>query len=598
MKVKYSLIIALLVVLFFNGRAQNTKSFQDMIDRAFYYLQVNIDTMKMYTDSAKILSQEDDDLSVKSLLNLSYGHYYLRQNDMDQAELCFLKTESYAKLGADSAMLYQAWMGLGTMHNYKAEHAKALKYFLDGLYYIKHIKKPFQKRLFANANNNVAMIYNNLKNYDRSIFYYKEGLNVAKEMNDTLLLIHIGKGLSKALIKKKRYGEALPLIRSSIVMAEKSRYYLPQLADLYHNLGNVFFEYDSLRSIDSALFYTEKAALIFQNQNNIFMVLVLKAYLADIYLSEGNYKQAKKILEHYKNDFDATDSPKILNDFYKTLSDIEFHLGNIPLAYDYLKNSYQQFEKLSNRMDNEYLYDIVEDYVNQENQLVKDQLERKISMQALQLDAEKWRKRTVMIIAAFAILLVIILGWSLIMVYRKYMAKQMLNNEQLLHLETSHQLVELKKKAAENKLVENKKIVEISNKNIMYNAILVEKLLNSIRDLKPYVNKEGLRLIKSQLLEVSNFSVEENWNLFEQNFAVQYPFYRANFFEEHPTVSLSEFRLSCYILMKLTNAEIAAATLQSPNSLRSAKFRLRQRLKVADNHELYDKLLSYAQRKT
>jgi len=217
-------------------------------------------------------------------------------------------------------------------------------------------------------------------------------------------------------------------------------------------------------------------------------------------------------------------------------------------------------------------------------------------MQALQLDAEKWRKRTIMIIAAFATLLALAMGWSLISLFKRYTLKQAIDNEQLLHLETSHQLIELEKKAAENTLAENKRIVEISNKNIMYNAILVEKLLNSFKDLKPFVNKEGLRLINSQLVEVSNFSVEENWNVFEQNFAVQYPFYRANFFEEHPTITLSEYRLSCYVLMKLTNAEIAAATLQSPNSLRSAKFRLRQRLNVNDNHELYDKLLSYTER--
>gem|GEM_PF-5636093 len=48
--------------------------------------------------------------------------------------------------------------------------------------------------------------------------------------------------------------------------------------------------------------------------------------------------------------------------------------------------------------------------------------------------------------------------------------------------------------------------------------------------------------------------------------------------------------------MKLTNAEIAVATLQSPNSLRSAKFRLRQRLGVADNDELYEKLLEYSKK--
>ncbi len=595
-KVKYTLIIGLLLVLSFSGKSQSNDTFLEYLEKADYYRSINLDTMKLYLDSAKVIASQKDELAMKSKLYYTYGHYYLGVSNLEQSEINFTMAEDYAKLAGDSVLLFKSWMGLGGVHNYKAEYAKALKHFLDGLYYIKYIKKPVQKRLLANVNNNVAMIYNNLENYNRAIDYYNEGYDIAKEMNDTLLLVHISVGLSGAMIKENKYKEAIPLIKQGIEMAKESPYYLPQLANLYYNLGNIYFEYSENRSLDSARAYIEKAASLFQSQHDIFMFVVHKYYLANVYFSEGNYVMAKKILKQYESDLVATGSATILQDVFKMLSEIEFKTGNISLSYKYLKMSYDEMQKLSNSRENEYLYNIVEDYVNEENQFVKEQLERKISLQELQLEAEKLRKRTVMFIAAFAILLAIVLGWSLILVYRRYMAKQMLHSEQILHLETSHQLVELEKKAAETTIAENKRIVEISNKNIMHNAILVQKLLLSFKALKPYVNKEGLRLINTQLLEVNNFSVEENWNTFEENFSKQYPFYRTNFFKEHPGITLSEFRLSCYILMKLTNAEIAVSTLQSPNSLRSAKFRLRQRLGVNDNDELYEKLLDYSNR--
>ncbi len=598
MKVKYLLLVGMLFLNVKFGISQADSMFQRMIDSAKVYLLEDIKVMKSYIDTASMLvKQSPDSTKRRARVNLLYSNYKMEMGEYDQSEEYLRKAEKYSISSNDSSMMYDVWMGLGNLELRQGNNADALKHYLDGLYYITHIQKPQSKKKLAKTKYNLGLTYYILKSYKKSIEYYRDAFRDAKDAHDDYLISHISDGLSNALIFTGAHKEALQLIRQNLALSKKIELSPYRMGILYSNLANVYYADKKNGSIDSARYYYNLSSKEFEKQHKTFFVIQQEISLAKTYFDEGAYVTAKKILKNIEKETVRMDHPIIMQDFYFLLAKINMRLGNSKKAFNDLMIAYENQTSAYNANENSDIYNIVEGYVESENILIQNNLKQKIDFQTIMLENEKKRKRIILIIAGLASLLALSLGWTLVTGYKRYKMKQNFNSEQLLHLETSHRLMELEKMAAERTIAENKRIVEISNKNIMHNAILVEKLISSIKTLKPYANKEGLRLINSQLVEVSSFSVEENWNIFEENFTIQYPFFRANFFNEEPGISLSDFRLSCYILMKLTNAEIAAATLQTPNSLRSAKFRLRQRLNVNDNDELYEKLIGYTQQR-
>jgi len=599
MKVKYLLLVGIIILNVKSGISQTDSVFQRMVDSAKIYLMEDVEVMKTYIDSANIDAKESpDSIFRQAQVNLLYSKYEMEKVNYNKAKEYLFKAKKYSQAFNDSSMLYDVWMGLGSLELRKGNNAGALKYYLDGLYYITYIQKPQSKKLLAKTKYNIGMTYHVLKSYKKSIEYYRDALQDAEEAEDDYLISHITDGLSGVLIVTGAYEEALQLIRKNLILSKELKLSPYRMGLLYANLGEVFYSDKKNGSNDSARYYLNISSKTFEAQRKTFFVVQVQTSIAKTYYDHGDFVKAKKILKNIEKETVRMNHPTIMQDFYFLLAKINMRLGNSQKAFNDLMIAYENQALGYKESENADLYDIMENYVETENLLIQENLKQKIEYQAVTLENEKKRKRIILYIAGLASLLALSLVWALVMVYNRYMMKQTFNSQQLLHLETSHRLLELEKMEADHTIAENKRIVEISNKNIMHNAMLVEKLISSIKALKPYANKEGLRLINTQLIEVSSFSVEENWSVFEENFAVQYPFFRTNFFNELEGVTFSEFRLSCYILMKLTNAEIAAATLQSPNSLRSAKFRLRQRLNVNDNQELYDKLISFTHQQT
>ena len=111
-----------------------------------------------------------------------------------------------------------------------------------------------------------------------------------------------------------------------------------------------------------------------------------------------------------------------------------------------------------------------------------------------------------------------------------------------------------------------------------------------MKGLVPYTNKEGVRRIQMNLSQIASYSHEKNWYEFEKNFSGLYPGVIASMKDLTPTLSAAEIRILCFMIMKMDNSEISAITMQSVDSLRMAKYRLRKKFDVSTNDELIIKI--------
>jgi DNA-binding CsgD family transcriptional regulator len=121
---------------------------------------------------------------------------------------------------------------------------------------------------------------------------------------------------------------------------------------------------------------------------------------------------------------------------------------------------------------------------------------------------------------------------------------------------------------------------------LLQQASLISKLIDWLNALKPHLSEEGMQFLQSKLAKVANYSLDKSWNDFEKNFTTKYPGLNVEIRTVYPDLSLANYRLLCFLIMRLTNREIAAITLQSLNSIRAAKYRLRNKLNASSDDDL------------
>lgn len=235
--------------------------------------------------------------------------------------------------------------------------------------YVKALAKILKlEEQFQNSNNNnnfysisslTGDIYYNTKNYSRALKYYKKSLTYITreyiEDNDNNKKINYSKNLAETYLK----------IGSSFYRLAKrdsaKQYYnkvddLPDLSDKIQNLKAMsyvnlsgIYQQDSI--FDLAIQYAEKAILIYKRNNSKVNQASALNNLGSIYMSLGNYEEAKK---RYKQGINLTKnekSPKAnryKESLYFNLAWVMRKLKNYK-AYDYQEISYDIRDTIRNK---------------------------------------------------------------------------------------------------------------------------------------------------------------------------------------------------------------------------------------------------------
>ncbi len=164
----------------------------------------------------------------------------------------------------------------------------------------------------------------------------------------------------------------------------------------------------------------------------------------------------------------------------------------------------------------------------------------------------------------------------------------LLKNENLLAQE-QNKSIQLEQELVKQKLASKDRLLEVTNTSLFQQKNHTEELFNTLKQLKPYTNPEGKRIIQQVFAQINSYSIDSNWLTFERTFTSIYP----NFFTSITNLEISftngEKRMCAFIKMELTTSAITSITLQTTESVYTQKRRLRKKLgqKETKDLELY-----------
>lgn len=103
---------------------------------------------------------------------------------------------------------------------------------------------------------------------------------------------------------------------------------------------------------------------------------------------------------------------------------------------------------------------------------------------------------------------------------------------------------------------------------------------------------EKVAQINAQIKEVASY--DDLWDIFHVQFEKIHPSFFKKLLARYPTLTQGETRMCAYVMLNMTNKEIAALTRRNVRSVETMRYRLTKKLQLPAGESLLSHLLSLA----
>lgn len=461
------------------------------------------------------------------------------------------------------------------------------------------IKAKKNERQIASIKQRFGNAHIELGNFSEAISYLQDASMVFRNIKDTIQLINTNASLSVLYSQNKFYKEAENVRNEAIALAQSGK--LPVLTPLYYNaaldyrnqgdnnnwikyllltenkvktseyrvrlepnvLNNLVIAYANTDSIAKAEAYLHDV----ENSPNNYTAGVNKTYyieaLKQLNFAKGNYVNALKYGKEHLALKRAEDGFVEIYNAEKFLADVYEQLGDVNNKNTHLNAYYQIKDSISSikNVQNMSFYQTKFETALKENEIIKQDAEIK------QLESDqkiaKGKQKTLYTILIASFLLMTGLTYYLLeraKRKRKVIAAQLTRSKEELTSFTKQMLVKGKEQE------------------------ILKKELDSLKSL--YGEKE--EHLELQELVDSRILTNEDWATFKSKFANVYKHFFIDLKNKGFKFSDAEERLISLEKLTIKTNEIANMLGISPDSVHTARYRLRKKLNIPKEIAILD----------
>lgn len=399
------------------------------------------------------------------------------------------------------------------------------------------------KQWMAKVQSDLSLVYQSMNEKEKSIESINKATSYAFQIADSSLLSTIYTNKSSIFYHFKNIDSAL--YNGKIALAYKKALKQKRGTNLMLlNLGLIMAEYDSL--LDDGLKYMLEAKTLALDDG--VMISDVVANLIYIYWRKKDLKKCYAYIDSAVWAADSVDNDYTLQAVHRMAQEIYSEFGEMDKAYDHLLKEYEMDKKLRG-LSVQKRFEVLElNYENEKGlrhiaELEKEQTET------------QFRYTIAILISLFTVLTAV-----LIYVVTKRNAKI---REKELILELEHKKRELASYA-----------INFVQKNTLFG-----ELKDHINELHKSMGPESAKEIKQikSLIE-DNYRADKEWENFKLRFEEVHEDFFANLSRKFPDLGNAEVKLCALLRLNLNLKESSHVLGISPDSVKTARHRLRKKL--------------------
>lgn len=447
-----------------------------------------------------------------------------KTSNYEKALAYYLKGLAIKEEIKDSINIGRSYHNISMLFRFQKEYLKSKGYLKKA---IDLRAKLNDSSKWATSLNMYGVLMSRLKKNDSALYYY----NLAKTIyKDDLKIASVNTNIASLHSKNKDYNTARLIYHENILIFKKHKTSLHQSGALI-SLARI---YRKLNQHETALSYIKNAELIAINNG-------YKKHLSRIYL------------ESYKITRDQKEYKKAL-DYYRT--------------YKKYQDSIYDIQKAKRITTLELNY-------NHQKEKFADSIQFAHEKQSIEFRVAAEQSKNKFYLTLLLLSITLTTSLSLWFYYRKKAAKNLINKQNLEK--------ELLDERIKNTKFQSQKVIADKSMRLQYTEEFLSKIKGIFKNTTAIQNPE-LQMLISELQ--SQTKIERKLEILEKNHADEHMDFEKQLIKDFPMLSKSERETCSLMRLNLSLKEIMSIRNVSMPSIKSSRYRIRQKLSVPKGIEL------------
>lgn len=623
MKFTFVLFITLLLNLSATSQPNTPQQGKQLIEKADSLLKYDNDAAIKAAKKVFHKYSDDDRLMIDATSILAQA--YREKGNYDSVEYFANESLQKALELKDTASIIQSLINIGTDYYLKAEYSKALDNLKTAESYYNALgidtdNENINPLYYAKLLNNMATAYIKTGHYDSSLRCFIQSIRI-KESHDaplgSMIVSKINIGSIYLVLKdydnsKQWMQEALhdaTLDHDSIYMAR-----------CYSNLGVIYKKTgDTINAVENY----KKALNINERKNDYRNQAIVLQNLALLLSSQKRFKEAHSYftkaltnnnLIHANNSrlHLAMSRMFLQQEKYDSVvahANLSINLarqsGNIDVqleAYELLSKAYEGKKQYSLAFENIGKFIALKDSITtKENQQYIQSLKTEFETERKESEilflkelnksehakaaAVQSRQRIVIIAVILAFILLVVIS---LLYYGKKKRERTLYLVEKKLMKTDLKNRELEQKRLEIEIGYKTRQLTTHALNMLQKNQMLANIMKKLETVTSSVDDEMAMKFRSIIKEIKKGQkTEKDWELFKNYFESINKKFNKRLSAINPKLSTHDYRLAALVSLNLNIKETAALLNISPNSVKIARYRLRKRLNMNNDDDLY-----------
>lgn len=532
-----------------------------------YYNNIGMnDSANFYYAAAMEIARDINDIAHMSNINHAMAIQQFYKGDLDKAETMTLETIDMNTQIADSVGLAISLDFLGMIHQNKGNYNIALKYIHEGLDIFQKVQDSIR---LADSYVHLAAIEANLENRKKSIEYNLIALKIYEQFNDIYYQSQALNDIGQTYLLLDDHENAKSFLerglKKSIEANSRSI-----TGTIYSNLGKLQI---ALKQPEKSLEYFRKALEIQDRLKETRKQIITKNQIGNAYNKMNQPRLAIPILTEVIAISDSIDSKSTLRYAYAYRSESYKLMNNYQMALKDVESYRVISDALFNKEKSRQIEELRTVHELEQKELELALQDNEIKVLNGEIRVANLKKTSY----ATGMVSFIIIGGLIYFGLNQRLKKKEIERKK--QEEILKQEIEFKKKELASQTL-----------HLVQKNTFIQELKENLERIKssPELFKVEFRRIV-MLLKKENAS-DKDWEVFKSYFSEVHDNFDNKLMSIYRDISEKELRMASFIKMKLSTKEIAAMLNVLPDSVLKSKYRLKKKLGLEKETDLYQYL--------
>jgi tetratricopeptide (TPR) repeat protein len=492
------------------------------IELSRFYTTSDLSKALEYAENAVELAEKSGNAEIlsKSLNNI--GNVYFNQGFFELALAQYYRNLEIQKSAGNEKGMASALINIGAISLNMNNFEQAKDKFTEALKTFKELERTSVNKKYSaeiiSSYNNLGIACQNLKELKQAEIYYQTGIDLArKSLDNSNLLANLLNNIASLLLDQNQPDEALGPISEAL--------------DIRMQIGDKNGQAQSYRML--AVYYIEKG------NSDKTLEYLYKGY--DLALAIGNISLQSFLVNKLFIEYDKTGKSDSALKYHVILTSLEAEMNN------------QETQRELTRIE------------------LTAQFKEREQLRELE---QKKKENRYLVVGIGLIVSMAILG--LLFLLSQNRLKRMRLQKDIIDLASKN--LALEKAALEKELdLRNKELTT----NVMY---LVQKneyitdIAEQVISIKKYIPESDSHVVDRLIYDLKSNRDDKIWKEFEIRFQEVHQDFYSRLNERFPDLTPNEKKLAAFLRLNMTTKDISAITFQLPDSIKTARSRLRKKL--------------------